>query len=124
MILGPKKQKGVLSKLRPCENVQDKYHALDSENFSRTAKTAYFIDPKELLAIQKELRENEEEIRIIYHSHIDAGAYFSEEDTRVALTEGQPAYPGVSYLVVSVLDGKVKESNLFHWGPKQKKFIS
>ena len=29
----------------------------------------------------------------IYHSHIDAGAYFSETDKRNALVNGEPAYP-------------------------------
>ena len=123
MIFGAR-AKGALTRVRPCANVQDKYHALDPKNFPRTATAAYFIDPKELLAIQKEMRENGEEMRVIYHSHINAGAYFSEEDKRVALCEGEPAYPGVAYLVLSVLQGKVQDGNLYDWNPAKKDFLT
>ena len=110
-------------KVRPCRNVQDEYHVRDPENFPRTAGTAYFMDPKELLAIQKETRAARLEIRVIYHSHIDAGAYFSEEDKRIACPEGEPAYPGVEYLVVSVQKGKIAAANLFRWDPAKKDYV-
>jgi len=124
MILGDEGKPDTLKRVRPCRNVQDEYHAKDPDNFPRTAKAAYFMEPKELLAIQKEVRQSKEAIRVIYHSHIDAGAYFSEEDTLIALSEGEPAYPGVDYLVVSVIKGKVKDSNLFHWDESSKKFTA
>lgn len=123
MILGPRKIKGELSTLRPCRNVQDAYHAQDPKNFPRPARIAYFIEPKELLTIQKEARAKDEEIRVIYHSHVDAGAYFSEEDLRVALPEGEPAYPGVDYLVVSVMKGKAAGCNLFRWDGIKREFV-
>ena len=123
MILGPRGKRGELSRVRPCRNVQDVYHQQDPKNFPRPARTAYFIEPKELLAIQKEARTADEEIRVIYHSHMNAGAYFSEEDTRVALPEGEPAYPGVDYLVVSVRKGKAVDSNIFRWDGTKKEFV-
>ena len=123
MIIGPKAKPEELSRVRPCRNVQDEYHARDPENFPRASKTAYFIDPKELLVVQKECRENEEDVRVIYHSHIDAGAYFSEEDKRIAASDGEPAYPGVSYLVVSVIQEKACDAHLFRWDPKEKDFV-
>lgn len=123
MIMSPVASPDELARLRPCQNAQNKYHGLDPENFPRTSKTAYFIDPKELLAIQRELRENRETIRIIYHSHIDAESYFSDEDKRIALSEGQPAYPGVDYLVVSVYGGRIKDYHLYHWDAERKDFV-
>ena len=123
MMLGPVGKPSEFSRVRPCRNVQDDNHALDPENFPRPARTAYFIDPKELLAIHRDLRRDREEIRVIYHSHIETGAYFSEEDTRVAAPEGEPAYPGVDYLVVSLAGGKVQEANLFRWASSRKKFL-
>lgn len=123
MILGPRKIKDGLSTLRPCRNVQDTYHVQDPKNFPRPARIAYFIDPKELLAVQKEARAKDEEIRVIYHSHVDAGAYFSEEDLRVAISEGEPAYPGVGYLVVSVMKGKAADCNLFRWDGVKGEFV-
>ncbi len=123
MILGPADKKDQLLRLRACRNVQDQFHTLDPKNFPRTSGAAYFIEPKELLSIQKESRLAKEEIRVIYHSHIDAGAYFSEEDARVAAPNGEPAYPNVHYLVVSVTKGKVADSKIFHWDGVKKGFI-
>ncbi len=123
MILGSRQKKEDFSRVRPCANVYDRYHELDPANFPRTSRTAYFMDPRELLAIQKEIREKDEAIRVIYHSHIDAGAYFSEEDQRVAASEGEPAYPGVEYLVLSVKEGKVWNTSLYHWDNQRKEFV-
>ena len=110
--------KNNFSRTRAFKNAQDEYHAKDPENFPRTSSTAYFMDPGELLLLQKELRESEEEIRVIYHSHIDAPAHFSAEDKRMAVCDGSPLYPGVDYLVVSVMQGKVKEVCLYRWKDK------
>lgn len=122
ILIGPKNDQEKVTGIYPCRNVQDQYHAKDPANFPRTGGAAYFIDPKELLRIQRETRESGCEIRVIYHSHVEAGAYFSEEDQRIALSEGGPAYPGVSYLVVSVRGGKAQEISIFDWDAKKKNF--
>lgn len=123
MIFGARDLPEDLSRLRPCRNVQDEYRAKDPRNFSRTAQTAFSIDASELLSIQKEIRGRGEEIRVIYHSHIDTGAYFSEEDHRLAAPEGTPAYPGVQHLVVSVVCGKIADQKIFRWDEGQKKYL-
>ena len=123
ILVGPKEKPGTVTALFPCRNLQDEYHAEDPVNFPRTAATAYFMDPGDLLRIQKEARQKQCEMRMIYHSHVNAGAYFSEEDQRIALSEGGPAYPGVSYLVVSVMKGKAGEAALFQWDPRTKTFL-
>ena len=123
ILVGPRSAPGQVTALYPCRNVQDVYHAEDPVNFPRDSRTAYFIDPRDLFRIQKETRHKGWEIRVIYHSHVDAGAYFSEEDERIALSEGKPAYPGVSYLVVSVKEGRAEEASLFEWNEEQKRFL-
>lgn len=123
ILVGPQDQREKVTRIYACRNMQDQYHALDPVNFPRTAETAYFIDPGELFRIQRESRKRGEEIRVIYHSHVNAGAYFSEEDQRIALCEGKPAYPGVTYLVVSVKDGKAGEASLFSWDEASGKFV-
>ena len=123
ILIGPKKDPEKVTGVFSCRNVQDDYHARDPQGFPRTSATAYFIDPRDLLRVQREARKNECEMRVIYHSHINAGAYFSEEDQRMALSEGEPAYPGVSYLVVSVKENKVGEAALFAWDPKTWTFL-
>ncbi|MFZ5802127.1 MAG: Mov34/MPN/PAD-1 family protein [Candidatus Omnitrophota bacterium] len=110
-------------RVRPCVNVQDRMRAEEPGVFSRSAKDAYFIDPRELLAIEKENRAKGEEVRAIYHSHIDTTADFSVEDRAFAVMEGEPACPGVRYLVVSVVKGEVRGFKLYHWDEGRKDFI-
>ncbi len=123
ILTGPANHKAQVTGIYRCRNVQDEYHALDPASFPRTSQTAYFIDPKDLLRIQRETREQQCEIRVIYHSHVNTGAYFSEEDQRIALSEGNPNYPGVSYIVVSVKEGKAGEVSLFEWEEKSRSFV-
>jgi proteasome lid subunit RPN8/RPN11 len=101
-------------KLRPCRNVQDELHARDAERFPRTSRTAYYIAHEDLLAISREQSAGWE-VAVIYHSHIDAGAYFSETDRRNALVDGQPAYPGTTYVVVEVREGRAGDVRAFRW---------
>ena len=122
ILIGPKTGKEKITSIFSCHNVQDEYHTQDPVSFPRTARTAYFIAPTELFRIQKEARQKDCEIRVIYHSHVDAGAYFSEEDQRIALSEGEPAYSEVSYLVISVKEGRAKETVLYQWDIKSRSF--
>ncbi len=123
MMLASKDFPDKLLEIRPCRNVQNEYHDKDPENFPRTAQTAYFMEPCELLAIQKEIRGQGLMIRVIYHSHIDTDAYFSEEDKRMALAGNGPTYPEADYLIVSVRVGQVDHMNLFHWDGQKKDFV-
>jgi proteasome lid subunit RPN8/RPN11 len=96
-------------RLLQCRNIQDELHGRDPARFPRTSRTAYYIAHADLLEIGK--REGEGfEVRVIYHSHVDAGAYFSETDRRNALVDGSPAYPQATYVVVAVADGRVAET--------------
>jgi proteasome lid subunit RPN8/RPN11 len=108
--------------LMPCRNVQDELHAKDPVRHPRNARTAYFIDPKDLLAIGRR-EEQGYGVAVIYHSHIDAGAYFSATDKQNALMNGEPAYPDATYVVVSVMDGKAADARMFVWDPPSREFV-
>jgi proteasome lid subunit RPN8/RPN11 len=54
-------------------------------------------------------------VHVIYHSHIDTGAYFSETDRRNALIDGQPTYPEATYVVVAVDAGRAGDARAFRW---------
>lgn len=107
-----------LTVLNRCTNVQD----ADPQNPSRTARDGYTIDPGEMFRILGAARGRGEDIRIIYHSHVDAGAYFSAEDKRMATWDGEPVYPGVGYIVISVRGGESCEVNLFTWDEEARDF--
>jgi len=108
--------------LVPCRNVQNELHAKDPRRHPRDARTAYFIDPKDLLAIGR--REGQGyKVDVIYHSHIDAGAYFSATDKQNALMDGVPFYPAATYVVVSVMAGKVADARAFVWQAAVQEFV-
>lgn len=106
----------------PFINAQDDYHARYPEEFTRTSRTAYFLQPEALLTLEKRMRTDGGRICAIYHSHIDAEAYFSDEDKRAALSNGEPLFPGVFYFVISVLKGKASAWRIFLWDAVSKDF--
>ena len=108
--------------LLACRNIQDELHARDPERFSRTARTAYYIAHADLLEIGR--REGEGfEVRVIYHSHVDAGAYFSETDRRNAMMDGSPTYPQATYVVVAVTEGRVTETRAHRFSSAGQEFV-
>jgi proteasome lid subunit RPN8/RPN11 len=109
-------------RLLRCRNVQNELHARDPERNPRTARTAYHIDPQDLLRIGR-LESEGFGVAVIYHSHVDAGAYFSETDRRQALIGDDPAYPGTTYLVTAVIAGRVEATSAFRWDPARRDFL-
>jgi proteasome lid subunit RPN8/RPN11 len=105
----------------PCRNVQDRKHAEDPERFPRTSRTAYFMDPDDIRAFNR-LEVEGLRLHVIYHSHIDAGAYFSETDKRNALMNGEPSYPGAVYVVMAVQGGRVGDVRAFRWNADVRDF--
>jgi [CysO sulfur-carrier protein]-S-L-cysteine hydrolase len=104
-----------------CRNIQDELHAKHPDRYARNSRNAYFIDPKDLLAIGRKEAEGYR-VATIYHSHIDTGAYFSETDRTNALIDGEPAYPDATYVVLSVMEGRSGEAGAFRWNPEQRDF--
>jgi adenylyltransferase/sulfurtransferase len=99
-----------------CENLANKYHALDPQTYPRTAETFYIINPAEFIRAER----RGDEVLVIFHSHADVGDYFSDEDVagatmpRVDGDDGpEPSHPGVDYLVVSVREGAADHATLF-----------
>lgn len=110
-------------RLVACRNVQDDLHRRDPERYPRDARTAYYIDPADLLKIGR-LESDGFGVAVIYHSHVDAGAYFSETDRRQALVGGEPAYPEATYVVTSVMEGRADAIAAFRWDASAKDFLA
>ena len=108
--------------LHACRNVQNELHARDPERYPRDARTAYYIDPADLLRIGR-LEGEGFTVAVIYHSHVDAGAYFSETDRRNALLGGEPSYPDSTYVVTSVMNGRVDAMAAFRWDAARRDFL-
>ena len=114
--------RGAERRLLRCRNVQDDLHAKDPARHPRDARTAYYIDPRDLLRIA-DLERYGFAVAVIYHSHVDAGAYFSETDRRQALVGGEPAYPEAAYVVTSVVAGRAEASAAFRWSLERRDFV-
>ncbi len=106
-----------------CRNVQDALHAKDPAHHPRDARTAYYIDPKDLLRIG-DLERQGFGVAVIYHSHVEAGAYFSETDRQQALMGGTPSYPDTTYLVTSVVGGAAAAVGAFRWDTSRGDFVA
>jgi proteasome lid subunit RPN8/RPN11 len=85
-------------------NEADKYHRLDPEQFPRTSREYFKINELRAQKAFSRGRESGQPVKLIYHSHCDAGDYFSPEDAATFAQEGQLTWP-CAYLVVSVREG-------------------
>jgi [CysO sulfur-carrier protein]-S-L-cysteine hydrolase len=95
-----------------CRNAQrDGDHPTNPE---RGADTGFVIAGGELLAFAKTF-DSERPARVVYHSHTNGRAYFSEVDRAVSAGETGPFYP-VQHLVVGVTAEGPTEAAQFAWG--------
>ena len=60
------------------------------------AEVAYFMDPREMLAAFKDMRQRNLDLTVIYHSHTHSPAYPSTTDVGLAY------YPDAAYLIISL----------------------
>lgn len=124
-LIGPAHSPSI-DEARRCENQQNRYHQLDPKHFPRTAREAYYLGGKDLRFLAESLNSSQP-VKIIYHSHPDVGAYFSEEDTRAALGRdpdevAQPQYP-VDYIVIDAQANHIGGAKLFRWSPGKRAFL-
>ena len=120
MLFGPKGEPSA-DRATACQNIQDRLHAEDPARFTRDARTAYNFDARDIFALQKSLR-GDTPAKIVYHSHVDVGAYFSDTDQAAAQFDGEPAYP-VEYVVVDVTAGGARAAKQFAWSDAAKKYV-
>lgn len=110
------------SEVVPMPNLQNKLHEENPETYKRDARTAYFMDPQEMERISGEKEAGGMALAAIYHSHPDAKSYFSETDNEAAAAFGTPNFPGVVYLVYSVMNGKLADQRAFDWSGDEAAF--
>jgi adenylyltransferase/sulfurtransferase len=111
----------VADEARPCRNIQDDLHAEDPVSYPRDATTAYNLDAPDRFALQKSLR-GDRPAKIVYHSHVNVGAYFSPTDQEAAVFDGEPTYP-VEYVVIDVRADGSKGAAQFAWDERQRTYV-
>ena len=113
-----------VEEVRPITNIQNRKHAEDPAAFTRDARTAFLMEPREHLAVMNEIDYRRLRLSAVYHSHPDHGAYFSATDRAQACSfdPGEPDYPDTVYIVLSVRAGKFAQAAAFRWDPAAKDF--
>jgi proteasome lid subunit RPN8/RPN11 len=111
-VFGPATEPSLLDALQREENEADKYHKLDPVTFPRTSNTYFKINELRAARTFEQGQAEGRPVKVIYHSHCDAGAYFSQEDAATFANGGQLMWP-CAYIVVSIMDGKVAERRLW-----------
>lgn len=105
-VFGPAAEPRLLDAMQREQNEADKYHRLDPETFPRTSRTYFKINELRAARTLEQAAAAGRPLKVIYHSHCDAGAYFSEEDAATFAQDGVLMWP-CAFLVVSVVDGEV-----------------
>jgi len=98
---GPADAPALVDEAKREENEADKYHRLDPETFPRTSETYFKINELRASRTMEAAEKAGRPLKVIYHSHCNAGAYFSEEDAATFASEGQLMWP-CAFVVVSV----------------------
>ncbi len=118
LLTGPATDPRRVDRARAFKNLADLYHQRFPEDFPRTAREFYKLNEKQFADAVDEGGRTGQPVKVIYHSHCDVrrqgGAYFSDEDKRVATEDdGTPRTANVVYLVTNVREGVVDDHKLF-----------
>jgi proteasome lid subunit RPN8/RPN11 len=103
---------GELERVVRCRNEMTRLHRHDPEQYPRDGREAFHMNEADALQAQKFADAEGYRVTGIYHSHTDAGPYFSTLDQEFASQPGFP-FPAALHIVISVLEGAVKEVAAF-----------
>ena len=135
LIVGPSIDATCVDEVVPMENRANKLHALDPETYPRTGRMYFDIDPMKFARAVREGEARGRPVKVLYHSHLDAGAYFSPTDAAVMSLGEPPAVEGgpitmgpgphwpLAFLVVSVRAGALAGHQLFVWDGAARDFV-
>lgn len=131
VLAGPASDGLLCDRTVPIENLAKVLHQRDPVTYFRSPRTFFAFHERTLEAAMREGLGRDSPVKVLYHSHLDVGAYLSGTDQAVlsrgsaARTEGGtailgpgPAWP-LAFLVSSVRRGvsepHVDDHKLFVW---------
>ncbi len=100
------------SGVRPCENEQNRRHALDPAAFPQRADRAFAFDARDAIFLA-ESQETDDPVLAIYHSHTNGNASFSRTDHAAILWNGEVSYPKLLHLVIECGPDGVRDTRLY-----------
>jgi proteasome lid subunit RPN8/RPN11 len=124
---GPASEPALVDEAVVMQNLASKLHALDPETYFRTARSFFAFNEKRFDDAVRAGAAEGRPVKVLYHSHLEVGAYFSPTD-RAVMSMGEPpseeggawrlgpgpAWP-LAFLVSSVRGGRVDDHKLYVW---------
>lgn len=120
---GPADDDLLVDEAVPLVNLANRYHAMDPESFPRTGREYFLVDPLKFKKAVEAGEASGRPVKVLWHSHLDVGAYFSETDAAAATMGGDAPTYDLFYLVTSVRREGVDDHKLFAWDPSVKGFV-
>lgn len=122
-LVGPAESALAVDRAVLVPNLANKYHAVDPETYPRTGEKYFLLDSRKFERAIAEGKTNGAPVKVLWHSHLEVGSYFSETDAAAAKMGGdEPANP-LAYLVTSIRQGVVDDHKLFVWDAASKSFV-
>ncbi|HXN32677.1 MAG TPA: Mov34/MPN/PAD-1 family protein [Polyangiaceae bacterium] len=122
-LVGPASDARGIDGIVPMVNRANALHRLDPDSYPRTGRMYFDIDSMKFEAAISRGDAEGRPVKVLYHSHLDAGAYFSATDAEVAkMGQGEPPWD-LAYLVTSVMGGRVDDRKLYVWNPAAGDFV-
>ena len=123
LLVGPASMVLHVDGIVPMVNRANALHRLDPQSYPRTGRTYFDIDSMKFEAAIRRGETDGRPVKVLYHSHLDVGAYFSATDAEVArMGQAEPPWD-LAYLVTSVRAGRVDDRKLFVWDPATGSFV-
>ncbi len=99
------------------DNLQDKLHALDPVEHPRTSRNGFQLNAQKMNRLIEDAARQGERLLAIFHSHIDCGAYFSQEDQDMAAPPPArvPNDPAVWHVVMECWSDGMRTARAFRW---------
>jgi proteasome lid subunit RPN8/RPN11 len=97
------------------DNLADKLHARNPEDFPRSGHDYFSLNERQAHRLAEEASARGERWSGIFHSHIDCGAYFSDEDQAMAAPDGHPVDPAMWHVVMECRQRVVVMARAFIW---------
>jgi proteasome lid subunit RPN8/RPN11 len=121
-LVGPVSAPLAIDGIVPMVNQANKLHARFPDRYPRMAREYFDIDSMKFQAAIDTGAASGRPVKVLYHSHLDVGAYFSETDQAAAKMGGDEPPFDLAYLVTSVRRGVVDDHKLFVWDPVNRSF--
>ncbi len=105
------------NRAEPMENLQDKLHNLDPVEHPRTSRNGFQLNARKMQRLVEEAETRGERLLALFHSHIDCGAYFSQEDKDMAAPppDRKPLDAGLWHVVMECWNDGMRIARAFRW---------